>query len=119
ENGEVVVITHEGVESHRFVPNYPARLCIFEYIYFARPDSIVGGRSVYEVRKEMGRQLAREPPANADVVIPIPDSGVPAAIGFSQVSGLPFEFGIIRNHYVCRTLIDAGQRLLHSWGNAR
>ena len=98
ENGEVVVITHEGVESHRFVPSYPARLCIFEYIYFARPDSIVGGRSVYEVRKEMGRQLAREAPANADVVIPIPDSGVPAAIGYSQVSGLPFEFGIIRNH---------------------
>jgi amidophosphoribosyltransferase len=80
ENGEVVVISREGIESHRFVPKYPARLCIFEYIYFARPDSIVGGRSVYEVRKEMGRQLAREAPADADVVVPIPDSGVPAAI---------------------------------------
>ena len=106
ENGEVVVITREGVESHRFVPKYPARLCIFEYIYFARPDSIIGGRSVYDVRKEMGRQLAREASADADVVIPIPDSGVPAAIGYSQGSGMPFEFGIIRNHYVGRTFIE-------------
>src|SRR4029434_10815364 len=119
ENGEVVVITHEGVESHRFVPSYPARLCIFEYIYFARPDSIVCGRSVYEVRKEMGRQLAREAPANADVVIPIPDSGVPAAIGYSQVSGLPFEFGIIRNHYVGRTFIEPEQRLRQLGGKLK
>ena len=116
ENGEVVVIARdeEGkiqVESHRFVPKYPARLCIFEYIYFARPDSIIGGRSVYEVRKEMGRQLAREAPADADVVVPIPDSGVPASIGFSQVSGLPFEYGIIRNHYVGRTFIEPEQRI--------
>jgi amidophosphoribosyltransferase len=93
------------------VPKFPARLCIFEYIYFARPDSIVGGRSVYEVRKEMGRQLAREAPADADVVIPIPDSGVPAAIGYSQGSGIPFEFGIIRNHYVGRTFIEPEQRI--------
>src|SRR4029077_15032167 len=84
ENGEVVVITKDGIESHRFVPKYPARLCIFEYIYFARPDSIVGGRSVYDGRKEMVRQLAREAPANADIVVPIPDSGVPAAIGYAQ-----------------------------------
>ncbi len=111
ENGEVVVITREGIESHRFVPKYPARLCIFEYIYFARPDSIVGGRSVYEVRKEMGRQLAREAPADADIVVPIPDSGVPAAIGYSQESGLPFEYGIIRNHYVGRTFIEPEQRI--------
>jgi len=111
ENGEVVVITKDGLESHRFVPKYPARLCIFEYIYFSRPDSIVGGRSVYEVRKEMGRQLAREAPARADVVIPIPDSGVPAAIGYSQGSGIPFEFGIIRNHYVGRTFIEPEQRI--------
>ena len=111
ENGEVVVITKEGIESHRFVPKYPARLCIFEYIYFARPDSIVGGRSVYDVRKEMGRQLALEAPADADVVIPIPDSGVPAAIGYSQGSGMPFEFGIIRNHYVGRTFIEPEQRI--------
>jgi amidophosphoribosyltransferase len=106
-----VVITREGVESHRFVPKYPARLCIFEYIYFSRPDSIVGGRSVYEVRKEMGRQLALEAPADADVVVPIPDSGVPAAIGYSQGSGIPFEFGIIRNHYVGRTFIEPEQRI--------
>jgi amidophosphoribosyltransferase len=105
------VITKDGIESHRFVPKYPARLCIFEYIYFARPDSIVGGRSVYDVRKEMGRQLALEAPANADVVIPIPDSGVPAAIGYSQGSGIPFEFGIIRNHYVGRTFIEPEQRI--------
>jgi amidophosphoribosyltransferase len=111
ENGEVVVITKDGIESHRFVPKYPARLCIFEYIYFARPDSIVGGRSVYDVRKEMGRQLALEAPADADVVIPIPDSGVPAAIGYSQGSGMPFEFGIIRNHYVGRTFIEPEQRI--------
>ena len=111
ENGEVVVITKEGIESHRFVPKFPARLCIFEYIYFARPDSIVGGRSVYDVRKEMGRQLAREALADADVVIPIPDSGVPAAIGYSQGSGIPFEFGIIRNHYVGRTFIEPEQRI--------
>ena len=111
ENGEVVVITREGIESHRFVPKFPARLCIFEYIYFSRPDSIVGGRSVYDVRKEMGRQLAREAPANADIVVPIPDSGVPAAIGYAQESGIPFEFGIIRNHYVGRTFIEPEQRI--------
>ena len=93
------------------MPKYPARLCIFEYIYFARPNSIVGGRSVYDVRKEMGRQLALEAPANADVVIPIPNSGVPAAIGYSQGSGIPFEFGIIRNHYVGRTFIEPEQRI--------
>ena len=111
ENGEVVVITREGVQSHRFVPKYPPRLCIFEYIYFARPDSIIEGRSVYDVREEMGRQLAREAPANADVVIPIPDSGVPAAIGYAQKVGAPFEFGIIRNHYVGRTFIEPEQRI--------
>jgi amidophosphoribosyltransferase len=111
ENGEVVVITREGVQSHRFVPKYAPRLCIFEYIYFARPDSIIEGRSVYDVREEMGRQLAREAPANADVVIPIPDSGVPAAIGYAQELGAPFEFGIIRNHYVGRTFIEPEQRI--------
>jgi len=111
ENGEVVVCTREGIESHRFVPKHPARLCIFEYIYFARPDSIISGRSVYDVRKEMGRQLAREAPADADMVVPIPDSGVPAAVGYAQESGLPFEFGIIRNHYVGRTFIEPEQRI--------
>jgi amidophosphoribosyltransferase len=111
ENGEIVTITAEGVESHRPFPKRPARPCIFEYIYFARPDSIVGGRNVYDLRKQMGAQLAREAPAAADVIIPIPDSGVPAAIGYAQESGIPFELGIIRNHYVGRTFIEPEQRI--------
>lgn len=111
ENGEVVVITKDGLESHRPFPQRPARPCIFEHIYFARPDSLVGGRSVYDVRKEMGAQLALESPAEVDVVIPIPDSGVPAAIGFARQSGLPFELGIIRNHYVGRTFIQPKQEI--------
>jgi amidophosphoribosyltransferase len=111
ENGEVVVITAQGLESHRPFPKRPARPCIFEYIYFARPDSIMGGRSVYDIRKQMGMQLAKESPAPADVIIPIPDSGVPAAIGFARQSGIPFELGIIRNHYVGRTFIEPEQRI--------
>ena len=111
ENGEIVTITADGVESHRPFPKRPARPCIFEYIYFARPDSIVGGRNVYDIRKQMGMQLAREAPAKADVIIPIPDSGVPAAIGYAQESGVPFELGIIRNHYVGRTFIEPEQRI--------
>ncbi|HVX34740.1 MAG TPA: amidophosphoribosyltransferase [Hyphomicrobium sp.] len=111
ENGEVVVITDEGLESHRPFPMRPARPCIFEYIYFARPDSIVGGQTVYDIRKRMGIELAREAPVNASVVVPIPDSGVPAAIGFSQQSNTPFELGIIRNHYVGRTFIEPEQRI--------
>jgi amidophosphoribosyltransferase len=89
------------------------RFCIFEHVYFARPDSILGGRSVYEVRKELGRQLARECPAEADIVIPVPDSGVPAALGFSEAAGLPFEMGLIRNHYVGRTFIEPQQSIRH------
>lgn len=111
DNGEVVVITDEGLESHRPFPLRPARPCIFEYIYFARPDSIVGGQTVYDIRKRMGIELAREAPTGADVVVPIPDSGVPAAIGFSQQSRIPFELGIIRNHYVGRTFIEPEQRI--------
>ena len=111
ENGEIVTITADGVESHRPFPRRPARPCVFEYIYFARPDSIVGGRNVYDMRKQMGAQLAREAPARADVIIPIPDSGVPAAIGYAQESGIPFELGIIRNHYVGRTFIEPEQRI--------
>ncbi|MBY0562477.1 amidophosphoribosyltransferase [Hyphomicrobium sp.] len=111
DNGEVVVITDEGLESHRPFPIRPARPCIFEYIYFARPDSIVGGQTVYDIRKRMGVELAREAPTGADVIVPIPDSGVPAAIGFSQQSGIPFELGIIRNHYVGRTFIEPEQRI--------
>jgi amidophosphoribosyltransferase len=111
ENGEIVTITANGVESHRPFPMRPARPCIFEYIYFSRPDSIVGGRSVYEIRKTMGRELAREAPADADVVVPVPDSGVPAAIGYSQEAGIPYELGIIRNHYVGRTFIEPTQQI--------
>ena len=111
ENGEVIVISEEGVESHRPFPKQQARPCIFEYIYFSRPDSVLGGRSVYEVRKELGKQLAIESPVDADVIVPIPDSGVPSAIGFSQQTGIPFELGIIRNHYVGRTFIEPTQSI--------
>ncbi len=111
ENGEVVVISEEGIESHRPFPKQQARPCIFEYIYFSRPDSILGGRSVYEVRKELGKQLAIECPVDADVVVPIPDSGVPAALGYAQQTGIPFELGIIRNHYVGRTFIEPTQTI--------
>jgi amidophosphoribosyltransferase len=111
ENGEIVVITADGIESHRPFPKRPARPCIFEYIYFARPDSVVGGRSVYAVRQAMGRQLAKESPVDADVIVPIPDSGVPAALGFAAAAGVPFELGIIRNHYVGRTFIEPTQRI--------
>jgi amidophosphoribosyltransferase len=125
ENGEVVIISDEGVESLRFAPMQKARPCIFEYIYFARPDSVVNGRNVYEVRKSMGRELAREAPADVDVVIPVPDSGVPAALGYAQAHGVPYELGIIRNHYVGRTFIqptqsvrELGVRLKHSANRA-
>ena len=111
DNGEVVIITRDGIECHRPFPKFAPRPCIFEYIYFARPDSIVGGRCVYEIRKELGRQLARESGIDADVVIPVPDSGVPAAIGYAQESGIPFEMGIIRNHYVGRTFIEPEQQI--------
>jgi len=111
ENGEVVVITDKGVESIKPFPPKAARPCIFEYVYFARPDSIVHGRSVYNARKAMGRQLALESPAIADVVVPVPDSGVPAALGFAEGCGIPFELGIIRNHYVGRTFIQPTQAI--------
>lgn len=111
ENGEVIVCTTSGIESYFPFGRRPARPCIFEYVYFARPDSVVGGRSVYDVRREMGRQLARESHVESDVVVPVPDSGVPAAIGYSQESGVPFELGIIRNHYVGRTFIEPTQSI--------
>jgi amidophosphoribosyltransferase len=111
ENGEIVVFDEDGAHSHKpFNPVAP-RPCIFEYIYFARPDSIVGGRPVYEIRKALGAELAAEAPAKADVVIPVPDSGTPAAIGYAQASGIPFELGIIRNHYVGRTFIEPTQQI--------
>ncbi|MEL6872616.1 MAG: amidophosphoribosyltransferase, partial [Pseudomonadota bacterium] len=111
ENGEVVVITKDGLESHRPFPIRPARPCIFEFIYFARPDSVVAGQSVYDVRKRMGRELAAEQPADVDVVVPVPDGGVPAALGYAQAAGHPFEFGIIRNNYVGRTFIEPAQQI--------
>jgi amidophosphoribosyltransferase len=111
ENGEIVVISKDGIESHRPFPKSPPRPCIFEYIYFSRPDSILGGRCVYDVRKGFGAQLAREAAVDADVVIAVPDSGVPAAIGYAQESGIPYELGIIRNHYVGRTFIEPEQRI--------
>jgi amidophosphoribosyltransferase len=111
DNGEIVVISQDGIESHRPFPKYPARPCIFEYIYFSRPDSVLGGRCVYEVRKGFGRQLARESGIDADMVMAVPDSGVPAAIGYAQESGIPYELGIIRNHYVGRTFIEPEQRI--------
>ena len=121
DNGEVVVISENGIESLVPFPRQPMRPCIFEYVYFARPDSIVHGRSVYDVRKRMGAELAREAGVDADVVVPVPDSGVPAAIGYAQAASLPFELGIIRNHYVGRTFIqptqsvrELGVRLKHS-----
>src|SRR4249919_3348386 len=97
ENGEVLIFDEDGAHSHKPFPPMAPRPCIFEYIYFSRPDSIIGGRSVYEVRKNCGQELAREAPAAADVVVPVPDSGVPAAMGYAQASGLPYELGIIRN----------------------
>ena len=111
ENGEVVAITADGLESHRPFPKRPPRPCIFEYIYFSRPDSVMAGRNVYEVRKAVGRELAREAPADIDVVVPIPDSGVPAALGFAEASRRPYELGIIRNHYVGRTFIEPEQQI--------
>ena len=109
EPGEAVVVNENGLRSERFAPERTARVCAFEYIYFARPDSVIGGRSVYEARKQMGRQLAIENPVDVDVIIPVPDSGVPAAIGYAEASGIPFELGIIRSHFVGRTFIQPTQ----------
>ncbi|WP_374274006.1 amidophosphoribosyltransferase [Brevundimonas sp.] len=109
EHGEVVVIDEEGLRSMRPFPARAARPCLFEYVYFSRPDSVVNGKSVYEVRKAMGRALAREHGVEADIVVPVPDSGVPAALGYAQESGLPFEMGIIRSHYLGRTFIQPSQ----------
>jgi amidophosphoribosyltransferase len=113
EPGEVLVVNERGSESLRPFPAAPRASCIFEYIYFARPDSTVYGRNVYEVRKELGRQLAREHPVEADVVIPVPDSGLPAALGYAEEAGIPFEMGLIRNHYVGRTFIEPQESIRH------
>ncbi len=113
EPGEIVMIGRRGVESVRPFPPAPRHNCVFEYIYFARPDSQIFGRNVYEVRKELGRQLARESGVPADIVIPVPDSGVPAAIGYAEEAGIPFEMGLIRNHYVGRTFIEPQSSIRH------
>ncbi|MDT0682707.1 amidophosphoribosyltransferase [Roseicyclus sp. F158] len=111
EPGEMVVVTAEGVQSyHPFEPKKP-RFCIFEHVYFSRPDSILGGRSVYETRRQIGVELAREAPVDADLVCPVPDSGTPAAIGFSQESGIPYAMGIVRNQYVGRTFIEPTEQI--------
>jgi len=104
--GEIVIVSERGVDSVRPFPASESHHCVFEYVYFARPDSQVFGRNVYEARKELGRQLARESGVPADIVIPVPDSGLPAAIGYAEEAGLPFEMGLIRNHYVGRTFIE-------------
>ncbi|WP_368188338.1 amidophosphoribosyltransferase [Aestuariibius sp. HNIBRBA575] len=106
EPGEMVVITDKGVESHFPFRRRKSRFCIFEHVYFSRPDSILGGRSVYETRENIGRELAKESPVEADLVCPVPDSGTPAAIGFSLESGIPYAMGIIRNQYMGRTFIE-------------
>jgi amidophosphoribosyltransferase len=109
EHGEMVIVSENGIESVRPFPAARARPCVFEYVYFAMPDSVVNGRSVYNVRKRLGQRLAQESGRPVDVVVPVPDSGVPAALGYAQESGIPFEMGIIRNHYVGRTFIQPTQ----------
>ena len=111
--GELVVVSGGEIRSHRPFAEKKSRPCIFEHVYFSRPDSIVDGSSVYSVRKAIGAQLAMENPVDADLVVPVPDSGTPAAIGYAQQSGLPFELGIIRSHYVGRTFIQPGDGVRH------
>ncbi|HST74871.1 MAG TPA: amidophosphoribosyltransferase, partial [Acetobacteraceae bacterium] len=125
EPGEIVIINEQGVRSIKPFSRQPERFCVFEYIYFARPDSIMEGMPVYEARKRIGTELARESHVAADVIVPVPDSGVPAAMGYAQESGVPFELGIIRNHYVGRTFIEPtdsirnlGVKLKHSANRA-
>lgn len=111
EPGEVVIINQEGIKGIKYTSEKPSTLCIFEFVYFARPDSRISGQSVYLSRKEMGRQLAQEMDIDADIVVPIPDSGNAAALGFSEVSGIPFAMGILRNRYIGRTFIQPAQEI--------
>ncbi len=113
EPGELVTLDARGVTSRRYRADVPRRACIFEHVYFARPDSILFGKSVYEVRHSLGQRLAAAAPVDADVVIPVPDSGVPAAIGFSERSGIPYGMGLVRSHYVGRTFIEPTQAIRH------
>jgi len=107
--GELIVVGPEGITSRFYAPAQPQSSCIFEHVYFSRPDSLVFGRAVQDSREELGRQLAREAPADADLVVPVPDSGVTAAMGYAAESGIPFRFGLIRNHYIGRTFIEPKQ----------
>ena len=110
--GEILEITADGqLTSYTMPLDQPPAFCVFEYIYFSRPDSVIDGKNVYEVRKRLGAQLAKEHPVEADLVIPVPDSGVPAAIGYAAASGLPLELGLVRNHYVGRTFIEPQQSI--------
>ncbi|MFD1912217.1 amidophosphoribosyltransferase [Halodurantibacterium flavum] len=109
--GEMVVIDAKGIESFRPFEQRKSRFCIFEHVYFSRPDSILGGRSVYETRRQIGVELAKEAPVEADLVCPVPDSGTPAAIGYSQESGIPYAMGIIRNQYMGRTFIEPTEQI--------
>jgi len=111
--GEIVIVDENGLHSLKPFTKKPRRFCIFEYIYFARPDSMIEGRHVYAVRKNIGKELARESHVDADVIVPVPDSGVPSAIGYAQESNVPFELGIIRNHYVGRTFIEPTAQIRH------
>jgi amidophosphoribosyltransferase len=113
EPGEIVVINDQGVHSIRPFTRAPERFCVFEYIYFARPSSLMEGTSVYEARKRIGRELAIESAVDADIVVPVPDSGMPSAMGFSAESGIPFELGIIRNQYIGRTFIEPSEHIRH------
>mgnify|MGYP000229658040 CR=1 FL=1 len=111
ENGEVIVITDDGIESHFPFPKQSPRPCIFEYIYFAMPHSVIGGKSVYEIRKQLGYELSKEDNVKAEIIVPVPDSGVPAALGYSEGSKINFDYGLIRNHYVGRTFIEPTQNI--------
>jgi amidophosphoribosyltransferase len=113
EPGELVLIGDKGVTSYKPFPPVPRAHCIFEYVYFSRPDSTVFNYPVYTIRKALGRELAKEHPVKADVVIPVPDSGVPAALGYAEASGIQYEMGLVRNHYVGRTFIEPEQAIRH------
>ncbi|MCH7518174.1 MAG: amidophosphoribosyltransferase [Candidatus Dadabacteria bacterium] len=111
EPGEIIVVSQDGIESFKPFGEVKHAYCVFEYIYFARPDSFLTGRNVYQVRKELGKQLAREHPADVDIVVAVPDSGVPSAMGFAEEAGLPLELGLLRSHYMGRTFIEPQQSI--------
>ena len=111
DNGEIVIIEDGKLSSIKPFPKQKSRPCVFEYIYFARPDSLIGGKCAYEYRKNLGKELAKETDIKADLVVPVPDSGVPAALGYAEQSNKKFELGLIRNHYVGRTFIEPTQNI--------